>query len=143
MAMILSFAAGTIIMLQAPINAKLGFIAGSPLWAAFFSFLTGTVFLGLMMLLTRLPLNGAALAGTSPWMWTGGLLGSFFVATTIFAVPLLGPGLMIVLIIAGQMLGALLLDHTGFLLSEAHPMNMGRLAGAICILAGVILIKKF
>jgi transporter family-2 protein len=141
--MALSFLGGALIMLQSPINAKLGLAAGGPLWAAFLSFLTGTIALGLAALLTRQPLLAATLAQTPPWMWVGGLLGAFFVTTTIFAVPQLGAGLMIVLIIAGQMLAALLLDHTGFLLPAAHPLNAGRLLGALFILAGVVLIKKF
>jgi transporter family-2 protein len=140
--MALSFLGGALVMLQSPINARLAAAAGGPLWAAFFSFLTGTVALGLAALLARQPLLTATLAQAPPWLWVGGLLGAFFVTVTIFAVPQLGAGLMIVLIIAGQMLAALLLDHVGFLL-PAHPLNAGRILGALFILAGVVLIRKF
>lgn len=130
-------------MLQAPINARLSLFAGSPLWASFFSFLTGTIFLVVLAVVTRQPLAIEGIRQTSPWMWTGGLLGAFFVTTTIFAVPQLGPGLMIALIVTGQMLAALVIDHTGFMLPEAHPMNWGRVIGAVFMIFGVVLIKKF
>jgi len=140
--MVLSFIAGMVIMFQAPINARLGMALGSPLWATLFSFIIGAIGLGLMLLVTREPLIMATVAQTETWMWIGGLLGACFVATTILVVPQLGAALMIALIVMGQMLTSLALDHTGFLVSQ-HPLNWGRAAGAAFIIIGVLLIKKY
>jgi transporter family-2 protein len=50
---------------------------------------------------------------------------------------------MVSLIIAGQLLISLLLDHYGLLGFPAHSINIWRVLGAICLLIGVILIRQF
>ena len=139
----LVFSAGVFIALQAPINSRLGDFMGGPVAAAFISFLTGMIGLGLFMLLTKQSINLSEILNTAPWMWIGGLLGAYLVASTIFAVPVLGAGLMVACLIAGQLAASLIIDHFGILLPEARPITPGRLAGALCLLAGVILIKYF
>jgi transporter family-2 protein len=74
-------------------------------------------------------------------MWIGGLLGALFVFTTIFSVPKLGAGLMIVLIIAGQMACAIAMDHYGFLVEE-RSVSLMRIAGAGLVMAGAWLVYK-
>lgn len=137
-----SFAAGAMIVMQAPINARLGAFMGGPLWAAFLSFLTGLAGLGLVLLLARRAPALEQIGQTAPWMWAGGLMGAAFVATTIFAVPRLGAGLMIALIIAGQMSFAIIMDHYGFLVPQSHPATALRVAGAALVIGGAWLVYK-
>src|SRR5690606_35383850 len=137
-----SICAGAMIVMQAPLNARLGTMMGGPLWAAFFSFLVGLAGLALALLAMRRAPALENIALTAPWMWLGGLMGAAFVATTIFAVPRLGAWLMIALIIAGQMSFAILMDHYGFLVPQAHPASLLRLAGAVLVVAGAWLVCK-
>lgn len=137
----ISFVGGAMIVMQAPINARLGSIVGGPLWAAFFSFLCGVIALGLTLLITRKPLPFDNIGQTQGWMWIGGVMGAAFVVTTIFAVPRLGAGLMIALIIAGQLSFAILMDHYGFLVPE-RPVTTLRIAGAALVMAGAFMIFK-
>jgi len=55
--------------------------------------------------------------------------------------PPLGSATLIALIIAGQMLAAITLDHFGAFGLTPHPVNLSRLFGAALLIAGVILIK--
>ena len=141
-AALMSFTGGAIIMMQAPINARLGSVMGGPLWAAFLSFLVGTIALAAVLLISRKAPSFENIFQTSAWMWTGGLLGAMFVFATIFSVPKLGAGLMIVLIVSGQMVCAIAMDHYGFLVPEAHSASLLRILGAGLVMAGAWLVYK-
>lgn len=140
LAIILSFGGGLLFALQPPINARLGQVMGGPLSGAFLSFLTGTILLGVLMLIVRKPVLFTNTAQTTPWMWLGGALGAFLVFTSTYAVPRLGTAGMIALIIAGQILASLVIDHFGILLPQAVPVTPLRLLGAAMLLGGVMLI---
>ena len=136
----MSILAGSMIVLQAPINARLGDHMGGPLVAAFFSFFTGTILLGCVLLALRKPILLENISLTSPWMWIGGTLGTMFVFTTIFVVPKLGAAGMIALIICGQILFSLIVDHYGFLLPQSTPISPVRIAGAVLLIISVAMI---
>jgi transporter family-2 protein len=141
---LLALAAGTCIPTQAGINARLSLWARSPILAATISFLVGTVALTGYVLTTRLPLPALRSAAAQPWwLWSGGVLGAFFVAVTIYLAPRLGATNMLAWVLAGQMLAAMALDHFGVLGYPLHPLSLGRLAGIVLLIAGVLLIRIF
>ena len=43
--------------------------------------------------------------------------------------------------VVGQMLGSLAFDHFGVLGIQAHPASLVRMAGAGCLILGVVLIR--
>jgi bacterial/archaeal transporter family-2 protein len=140
--MAIALIAGSMVSFQAPINARLGSIMGGPMVAAFCSFAVGTVALGLILVLTGNFPRFHDINATAPWMWVGGLLGSIFVFVSIFAVPVLGAALMIALFIAGQIVGALIIDKTGFLLPEQIDIGWERVLALVLILAGAALFAR-
>jgi transporter family-2 protein len=141
---LLALAAGTCIPTQAGINARLSLWARSPVLAATISFLVGTVVLTGYVLAARLPLPALRSAAAQPWwLWSGGVLGAFFVAVTIYLAPRLGATNMLAWVLAGQMLAAMTLDHFGLLGYPLHPLSLGRLAGIVLLIAGVLLIRIF
>ena len=135
---------GAFLPLQVGVNTKLGEAVGSPLLSALISFCVGTVALLSYILITGIPLANAANAkNASPIAWTGGLLGAFYVASSIILLDKLGAAMTISLIIAGQMLMSLIMDHYGLLGMDVKPISFGRVAGVVLVVAGVILIRKF
>jgi transporter family-2 protein len=50
---------------------------------------------------------------------------------------------MLAWVLAGQMLAAMALDHFGLLGYPLHPLSLGRLAGIILLIAGVLMIRIF
>lgn len=135
---------GAFLPLQVGVNTKLGEAVGSPLISALISFCVGTIALLSYILITGIPLANAANAkNASPIAWTGGLLGAFYVATSIILLDKLGAAMTISLIIAGQMLMSLIMDHYGLLGMEVKPISLGRVAGVVLVVAGVILIRRF
>jgi len=143
-AILLALAAGWCLPTQAGINARLGQATGSAILAATISFAVGTLALLLYAGALRIPLPAGASLGALPWWtWSGGVLGAFFVATTIVLAPRLGATAMVALIIAGQMSASVVLDHYGWLGYQLHPVNPWRLIGIALIVAGVVLVRRF
>lgn len=129
---------------QAAINNKLANYVESPVLSAFISFAIGTLALFLYILATGAPLSNLANAKNAPLIaWIGGILGAFFVASAVVLVPRIGVALTFSLIIAGQMLVTLIIDHFGVLGVPEKPINLMRVLGATLITIGVVLIRKF
>ncbi len=140
----MALALGAILPLQAAINARLAKTAdNSPVMAAFVSFAVGTIAL-MIFLVVAGQFNLRFVSNGSPWwIWTGGLLGIFFVAGIVVLLPKLGVALSFSLIIAGQMLTAILFDQFGWMGLAVKEISVGKIAGAVLLIIGVILIRKF
>lgn len=140
---LLSVLAGSILPIQAAINGKLGHSVGSPLYASLISFIIGSIGLLLYGLISEGTPKVENLGQIQVGELTGGLLGAFYVLVVILMLPKLGAALTFSLVVAGQMVIALLLDHTGFLVQVQHAINFWRILGLLFIVVGVILIRKF
>jgi transporter family-2 protein len=138
--LLMLLAAGAMASCQPLINARLAQKIGL-VESAFVSFLVGTVFLLLMTLLFG---RGSLwqIGQASWWQLTGGLLGAFFVFSTILIVPQLGTGVVMAATIAAQLLMALLLDHFQAFGFRHIPLDLPRLVGVALMLAGTWLIIR-
>ncbi|QLQ12435.1 MAG: DMT family transporter [Brevundimonas sp.] len=135
--------AGGATALQAPTNARLMGAMGSAVNAAFVSFAVGTVALAILALALQTKPDWAA-AKALPWYaWIGGLYGVIFVIAATWGVPKLGAALTITLMVAGQLLVSLLLDHFGAFGTPQSPINLGRLAGVALVVTGVVMVRRF
>jgi bacterial/archaeal transporter family-2 protein len=61
----------------------------------------------------------------------------------ILTYPKLGPGLGFGLVVAGQLIVSVLLEHFGLLVSQPHPISVLRLVGLTLVFGGVALIRMF
>lgn len=142
--LLLALVAGAMMPTQAATNNKMAVFVDSPILAAFISFFVGTVALLIYVLASGTPLgNLAAAKNAPPIAWVGGFMGAFFVTAAVTLVPRLGVAMTFSLIIAGQMLVTLVLDHYGFLGLEQRPVSIPRVLGILLITGGVILIRRF
>lgn len=134
---------GLLLPVQAGANAQLRSTLGHPLTTAFVSFLVGTLALGLLLLVARVPaVPTRSLAQAPAWHWVGGLLGAVYVAAAVVLAPRLGAATLIASIVTGQMLASIALDHFGWVGFEHHPASWPRLLGGALIILGVALIRK-
>jgi transporter family-2 protein len=76
------------------------------------------------------------------YLYLGGFLGLAVLATLIFLVPRIGTAAALVLIVAGQLLMALLIDHFGFLGTPKIELTSTRLLGALFAAIGAFLVAK-
>ena len=141
--LLLALAIGGGVTVQAGINAQLRDYVGHPAFAALANFAVGSTGLLAVILLLRLPWPSLKMLGTAPaWAWMGGALGAIYVASAVLIAPKLGAATMFALIIAGQVLLSLLLDHYGWIGFKRHPINIWRGAGALVLVAGVVLVVR-
>lgn len=142
--LLLALVAGAMMPTQAAINNKLAGYVASPISAAFISFLIGTVGLFVYMFATGVPISNLTnIKDAPPIAWIGGLLGAFFVAITVILAPRIGVAMTFSLIVAGQMLITLVLDHYGFLGLPVKEISLARIGGILLITAGVVIIRRF
>jgi transporter family-2 protein len=140
--MILAVSAGISLVTQQALNANLRAALGSAAWSGFVSYLVGLVCMTALALLLRDPIPAAATAARIPWFeWSGGLFGAIFIGLAIFLIPQLGAASFFVLLVAGQMLGSLVFDHFGLMGVPVHPVSLVRIAGAMLLVGGVVLIR--
>lgn len=139
----LAVIAGVAVTLQVGVNSSLRFSLNSPVYAAFFSFAIGTVGLLAYALVTRAPWpTMQTIVKVPAWAWLGGLLGAYYVVTTIVAAPKLGAASLISLVVTTQLCTSLILDHYGLIGFAQHSINMWRVLGALLLIAGVVLIVR-
>lgn len=134
--------AGGMIALQAPTNAMLARAGGSPVLAALISFAVGTVALLCAWFASGNRPGAKVFAGLPAYAWFGGLYGAVYVAVAAYAAPRIGLAALITVGIAGQIAMALFLDHIGALGLPREPLNIGRVAGALLVIAGVVLVRR-
>jgi transporter family-2 protein len=146
-AMLFAFVGGLLVAVQAAMNSHLRSFTPTPLVAAFLSFLVGA-----MVLCVLLALQGgigAALRNTAGaasdipwWAWLGGACGAGYVLSVIASVPHIGVALCIACVMLGQQLGALVIDHQGWMEVPRAPLDLHKLCAAGLILAGVWLLQR-
>jgi transporter family-2 protein len=67
---------------------------------------------------------------------------AYYLVASLIAIPRLGAAAVFSLVIAGQMIGALILDATGAFGVTQIGLSTSRIMGTALLLAGVILIQK-
>ena len=83
------------------------------------------------------------LAAAPWWAWVGGVMGATFILSQLFVAGEVGSGVFIALTVTATVSMSLVLDHYGLLGFDVRPASWGRIAGALCMFAGLGLIAKF
>ena len=139
--LILAVIGGVLLAVQAPTNAILGKATGSPIVAAFISFLIGTLALGGAVAATSGRLFAPELKQVPWYAWLGGFYGAFFVVVMAFGAPRVGVAVLLTAGIAGQLAAALVLDHYGLLGLSQHAVTPLRIFGVALVLAGAVVVR--
>ncbi len=142
--MFLTLLAGAILPIQAIVNTRLGRQTGGALMGSLLSFTVGLI----CLLLINMATNSSALIQlrpmqTSPWyIWIGGVIGAVFVGYITWVNQQQGVALTFALVISGQIIMSLIVDHYGLFQSAVRNVTATQLAGVVLIIAGVVLVKK-
>ncbi len=140
MLMPLAMGIGVAMATQTALNAQLRTYLHSPLQAALLSFLVGSVVLAVLVYAQSTPKPSWSTLQQIPWyLWLGGCLGVYAISASIFTAPRLGFLTLTGLIIFGQILMSLILDHFAYFGVEKSPVSWSRLMGALVIFIGVLL----
>ena len=139
---LLAAGAGACIALQASANGKFRENLNSPIYAAVFS-ICGTIVTASLFLLAVRPSLPAwdDFKATQWWNWIGGPLGALIVLAGAYLTRELGAAAFIALVVGGQLVCALLLDHFALLGLPPQSINPWRIVGVVLVVAGVVCIK--
>ena len=97
---------------QTDFNTKLGKALVSPLYAALICFLVGALVLPIYISFAKEFFSFNAFKSASLLsLLGGGIVGAIFITDTLLALPKLGMAITFGLIVAGQVIVAVLLDH--------------------------------
>lgn len=135
--LVFAFVAGSATSVQIPVNAGLRTHLAHPMQATFVSFAVGMLVSLAYCLATGSPLPTTdGLARIPWWAWTGGILGTLYVASSVILSPRIGVAAMLSMVIAGQMLMSMVIDHYGLLNAAVYPITPQRFVGAILVAVG-------
>ena len=136
--------AGAMLPFQFGINSVLARYVDGAARASLVSFVVGALVLLVAVLAFFRGAPSVERAAEAPWwVWTGGLLGAFYVLGSVVTAPKLGAATLVALILAGQAAASLTVDHFGLVGFEENPITPGRLLGIALVAAGVVLVRVF
>jgi bacterial/archaeal transporter family-2 protein len=139
---VLAMTGGGLIAAQAPINARLKLVVGSPLLAAAVSFAVGTLLLAVAVLLTNAQGGVTALGGGPWWAYLGGFCGAVLVTATLIAAPRLGVTSTFVAVIVGQVAIAAVIDRFGLFGVAARGLTPTRVVAIILLALSLVLLLR-
>jgi bacterial/archaeal transporter family-2 protein len=140
---VLALVAGVSVVIQQVLNANLRGELNSAVWSGFISYFVGVLCMAVLAVVLREPLPPAGVVARIPWWaWSGGLFGAIFIALSILVAQQLGAAALIALLVAGQMIASIIIDHFGWLGLAQKPIDLARLIGVGLLVAGVLLIRR-
>ena len=130
---------GVVLTVHLAMNGKVGAVIGNPRVGNALFWCIGAV------TALAIGLSGwqaGALGGlrqVNPLLLTAGAMGATLVFGIAWIIPQIGAQQMTVMLLAGQILSAMLLSHFGWLGSPVQPVTLTNIMGALLMIAGVVL----
>jgi transporter family-2 protein len=81
----------------------------------------------------------APLKQVHPLLLTAGVLGASLVFAIAWLIPQVGAGPVMITLLAGQVIGGLVMSHFGWLGSPVQPVTLTKIAGVAVMIAGVVM----
>lgn len=139
----LALITGALIPIQAATNAAFSKSIGNPLITGLVVFVVGLIGMILFVLISKTAFPAPRQLVSAPWY---GYLGGIIVATYVVMITLLAPrigvGTAIALIVTGQIICAVVIDHFGFFNVPVRPVTLARIAGILLMIGGIYLVTK-
>ncbi|MVF14960.1 DMT family transporter [Ketobacter sp. MCCC 1A13808] len=140
---LIALAVGTLLPIQAATNAAASRYFGDISYAALLSFIIGATTISGYVLIVRPTLNSPTLSSGFPgYIVLGGLISTVYTIAITYLAPRLGVGNTLFIIITGQMLAALLVDHLGIFGSIRQTLTLQRATGVALMIFGLYLTRK-
>lgn len=136
-----AFILGVLVPFQAIINARMSALSGSNFFATLVSFGGGFFIISVVYILSGQSIPALSkIESIPPYLWLGGLVGCVFVLAANLLIPRIGATAFIALVVAGQMIVSLFLDHFGIMGMPVNPLSIVRFFGAAMLLSGALIV---
>jgi bacterial/archaeal transporter family-2 protein len=134
---------GALIPVQAATNAAMSRAIGSVVITSLALFAIGFVVVAAWAIVIRVPLPSLeALRHVPAYGWLGGFIVASYVIAITFLAPRLGVGNAIRLVVTGQIVAAVIIDHVGAFGAVVQRLTMARAMGVVLMIIGVILARR-
>jgi bacterial/archaeal transporter family-2 protein len=141
---IIALLLGVVLATQIGINKQLGEALNNFYIPAFVNMVVGVLATLVITYIATDEWPTRELVRNAPWYaWLGGILGAAYVTAAILLAPRLGAAALIGLVVAGQLVFSVLIDHLGWIGFEQRPAGIARLAGCALMLIGVFFISRY
>jgi transporter family-2 protein len=77
-----------------------------------------------------------------PVLLTAGILGACLVFAIAWLIPKVGAGNVMITLLAGQVIGGLIMSHYGWLGSPVQPITIAKVLGVVVMIGGVVLATR-
>jgi len=139
----LTLITGALIPIQAATNTAFSKSIGNPVITGLMVFTIGLAGMLLFVLVSRSGLPTTQQLTSAPaYSYLGGLIVATYVIMITILVPRIGVGPAIGLIVTGQIICAVLIDHFGWFNIAVNPISFTRIAGVVLMIAGVYFVMK-
>lgn len=139
LSILITVVGGALLPAQAAINGALAGTLRSVTLTGAISYLTGATLLYLAMRVQRQPPDWRTALAAPRWAWLGGCLGSAYVVGSVTLTRALGAALATTLMIAAQLVAAVLLDHVGAFELPQRRINRARVVAMLLVFASLVL----
>ena len=139
----LALITGALIPIQAATNAAFSKSIGNPLITGLMVFVVGLIGMILFILLSRtsFPIR-QQLAAAPLYGYLGGIIVATYVVMITVLVPRIGVGTAIGLIVTGQIICAVTIDHFGLFNVAVRAISLTRMSGILLMIVGIYLVMK-
>jgi transporter family-2 protein len=139
----LALITGALIPIQAATNAVFSKSVGNPVITGLMVFIIGLAGMVLFTLVSRSSFPTIQQLTAAPsYSYLGGLIVATYVVMITILAPRIGVGPAIGLIVTGQIICAVLIDHFGLFNVAVNSMNGTRLAGVLLMIAGIYFVMR-
>jgi transporter family-2 protein len=136
--------AGALITCQTGSNSQLKKSLGQPLPALLVNYVIGITGVALYTIARRVSIPSLEQATQAPWWgWLGGAFGAVYGLAAILLASQMGAATLTALVVTGQLVCSVVVDHFGWLSFDVHPASAGRIAGCALMVLGLVLIAKY
>jgi bacterial/archaeal transporter family-2 protein len=132
---------GTVMAMQAPVNAAIARELGGPVLSVVTAFAIGFAVLATVAVLHMGSESPPTLPPIPGWVLGAACLAAWYVLARIWGVSTMGVLTLTAALILGQMAAALMIDATGALGVEVREVTPERVTTACLMLAGLILTR--
>ena len=144
LAVMIGLIAGIASTVQASINTEARRFFRSPFITAGINFSVAWLLLAAFIIFTEhrsfIPVR--EIAQNPPWIWLGGVCAIIIVTLNIVCVPKLGAAGNVMILNFGQIVTGLVIDHFAMFGADKVSMSLTRLAGAVLVMVGMILVTQ-
>jgi transporter family-2 protein len=103
---------------------------------------TAVVFIGVTVLWLATGAKTTFFPASASWtLYLGGVFGFIIIAAAVLVFPRLGAAYAIALMVCGQCLAAMIIDHFGLMGMEKSPATLQRVIGVLLVVGGVAVFR--